>query len=145
MRSSAADKCHNWNVRLLAELCAIWSLRGLLRPNRTVMQHWNLRQPIRRPSTDEPWPIKASRWTELLYLCVTKGSWFGKWHWLNTLCLCPSNRTIWPAALTCRRCCSRIPMCRKPRKSWRRSRCCLDRVSPTHHRPSPERLFPSQR
>lgn len=40
----------------------------------------------------------------------------------------PFFRTIWHVALTCRRFCSRIPMCRRLRRSWRRSRCCSDRV-----------------
>lgn len=61
--------------------------------------------------------------------------------------ICPSIRTTWHAALTCRRCCSRIPTYKRLRKSWRRSQCCSDRVWPTLrlHQPKPGRLSPSQR
>lgn len=36
-------------------------------------------------------------------------------------------------------------MCRRLRKSWRRSQCCSGRAWPTPHQLSPERLSPSQR
>lgn len=68
-------------------------------------------------------------------------------HQLELSSVYPSTRTIWHAALTCRRYCSRIPMWRRLRGSWRRSLRCSDRVwpMPTLHRPNPGRLSPSQR
>lgn len=67
IRFAAGDKneSHKWRVCVcvFTEPCATWSWIGLLRQNRIVMQPWNWSQPIRRPSTDELWPIKASRWT----------------------------------------------------------------------------------
>lgn len=166
VRLAAGDKnkYHKWRVCVCRALCYL-KLERFTEAKQDCdaalkMEPTNKKAFYRRALANKGLKVKWAEWREILdflhpKLCV-KGAYI-IWYLTDTLPLCEmsleadfichSTRTTWHAALTCRRCCSRIPTYKRLRKSLRRSQCCSDRVWPTPrlHQPKPGRLSPSQR